>query len=40
MSSIWHGDIIVRSCGTSVENIEKFIEALRLLIERHAPFQQ
>ena len=33
-------DIIVRSCGTLDENIEKCIEALLLLIERHAPLQQ
>ena len=33
-------DIIVRSYGTLDENIDKFIEALLLLIERHAPLQQ
>ena len=33
-------DTIVRSCGTLDENIDKFIEALALLIERHAPLQQ
>ena len=33
-------DIIVRSCGTLEENIDKFIEALALLIERHASLQQ
>ena len=33
-------EIIVRSCGTLDENIDKFIEVLALLVERHAPLQQ
>ena len=32
-------DIIVTSCRTLDENIDEFIEALALLIERHAPHQ-
>ena len=33
-------DMIVRSCGTLEKNIDKFPQALSLLIERRAPLQQ
>ena len=33
-------DIIVGSCGTLDKNIDKFTEALALVIERDAPLQR